>query len=196
VLLSQATRDQVAKELVAGAGLRELGRHRLKDLPRREELYQLVLPGLPADYPPLLTLDAWPGLRADLVVVALLATGLLAIVGLLLPATSSLARPVRRALTTQWRDARKPFAAITSALLSLVVVVTTLFVTKPPIFLRPAHLGYDFSYTYHAPTKRGGTVTIGLWGPLRTLAVFLVHDQLAFSRIGSGSVRWGSWGQP
>jgi peptide/nickel transport system substrate-binding protein len=60
----------------------------------------------------------------------------------------------------------------TSALLSLVVVVTTLFVTKPPIFLKPPHLGYDFSYAYHAPTRRGGTVTVGLWGGLQTLAVF------------------------
>jgi class 3 adenylate cyclase len=85
VLLSQATRDQVAKELIAGQGIRDLGRHRLKDLPRREEIYQLVLPGLPADYPPLKTLDAWPGLRADLVAVVLISAVLLAVLGLLLP---------------------------------------------------------------------------------------------------------------
>ncbi len=45
VLLSQATRDQAAKELVAGEGLRDLGKHRLKALPRREEIYQRWTPG-------------------------------------------------------------------------------------------------------------------------------------------------------
>jgi class 3 adenylate cyclase len=126
VLLSQATRDQVAKELVAGAGLRDLGKHRLKDLPRREEIYQLVLPGMPAEYPPLKTLDAWPGYRADLVAVVLISTVLLAAVGLAVPAlvvslpraiglgaaglavlllvSSAVVRPVRRVLAGQWRD--------------------------------------------------------------------------------------------
>jgi ABC-type transport system substrate-binding protein/class 3 adenylate cyclase len=190
VLLSRATRDQVAKELVVGEGLRDLGRHRLKDLPRREELYQLDLPGLPTEFPPLKTLDAWPGLRADLTVVTLVSVGLLAIVGLLLPliepafprwiglgaaglaalllVTSGVARPVRHALRTQWRDARKPFATLTSMLLSLVLVLTTLFITKPPIIIKPAP--YIFSYTYHAPTHIGGAITAGLATPLFTLA--------------------------
>src|SRR5215472_4691846 len=85
VLLSQATRDQVAKELIAGQGIRDLGKHRLKDLPRREEIYQLTLPGMPTSFPPLKTLDAWPGYRADLVSVLLLSAALLTLVGLLLP---------------------------------------------------------------------------------------------------------------
>src|SRR5215472_16044038 len=79
VLLSQATRDQVAKELVAGQGIRDLGKHRLKDLPRREEIYQLTLPGMPTSFPPLKTLDAWPGYRADLVSVLLLSAVLLVV---------------------------------------------------------------------------------------------------------------------
>jgi ABC-type transport system substrate-binding protein/class 3 adenylate cyclase len=191
VLLSQATRDQVAKELVAGAGLRDLGKHRLKDLPQREEIYQLVLPGMPTEYPPLKTLDAWPGLRADLMAVVFFSAVLLAVVGLLLPLlvpvfprviglgatglvglillTSLLARPVRRVLVSQWRDARKPFAAVTSSLLSLVVVLATLFVTRPVIFLKPPRLGYDFSYTYHAPTHTGGAVVVGVRNPMVTL---------------------------
>jgi ABC-type transport system substrate-binding protein len=190
VLLSQATRDQVAKELVAGAGLRDLGRHRLKGLARREEIYQLVLPGLPADYPPLKTLDAWPGYRADLSAVVFLSALLLATVGLLLPllvpvfpqaiglgaaslamlilVISLLIRPVRRVLVSQWRDARKPFATVTSALLSVVVVVTTLFVTKPPTIIGPPP--NPFTYTYHAPTHTGGTVTVGDWCSFQTLA--------------------------
>ena len=40
-------------------GLRDLGEHRLKDLSRPEHLHQLCIEGLPADFPPLRTLDAW-----------------------------------------------------------------------------------------------------------------------------------------
>ena len=43
-----------------GASLRDLGEHRLKDLQRPEHLFQVVLPDLPADFPPLRTLDAVP----------------------------------------------------------------------------------------------------------------------------------------
>jgi class 3 adenylate cyclase/ABC-type transport system substrate-binding protein len=185
VLLSQATRDQVAKELVEGQGVRDLGKHRLKDLPRREEIYQLTLPGLLTSFPPLRTLDAWPGYRADLVAVLLLSAALLGLVGLALPSlvpvfprvmglgalgvallilfATGLARPLRRWLVSEWRNARKPVASVISALLSLVVVTTTLFITKPAIVLPPAkHLGYDFSYTYHKPTHLGGKVTIAI----------------------------------
>jgi class 3 adenylate cyclase/ABC-type transport system substrate-binding protein len=207
VLLSQATRDQVAKELVAGQGIRDLGKHRLKDLPRREEIYQLILPGMPASFPPLKTLDAWPGYRADLVAVVLIGSVLLAAVGLLLPllvpafpwvigigaavlvalalVITLLARPVRRSLLSQWRDARKPFAATTSALLSVIVVVTTLFITKPTIFIGPKPLGYDFSYTYHAPTHRGGTVTVEFGGTLQGLT--------PYASMGTSEIFTGLW---
>lgn len=57
VLLSQATRDLGEAELPPGARLLDLGEHRLKDLQRPEHLYQLLLPDLPADFPPLRTLD-------------------------------------------------------------------------------------------------------------------------------------------
>jgi predicted ATPase/class 3 adenylate cyclase len=57
VLLSQTTRDLAAQRLPAGATLRAVGAHRLKDLQEPEPLYQLVLPDLPADFPPLKTLD-------------------------------------------------------------------------------------------------------------------------------------------
>jgi predicted ATPase/class 3 adenylate cyclase len=57
VLLSQTTRDLVEADLPEGAALRDLGAHRLKDLQRPEQLSQLVLPDLPADFPPLNALD-------------------------------------------------------------------------------------------------------------------------------------------
>jgi predicted ATPase/class 3 adenylate cyclase len=57
VLLSQATRELVEYSLPQGMTLRELGAHRLKDLQQPERLYQLLLPGLPSDFPPLKTLD-------------------------------------------------------------------------------------------------------------------------------------------
>jgi ABC-type transport system substrate-binding protein/class 3 adenylate cyclase/DNA-binding XRE family transcriptional regulator len=197
VVVSGALAEQVATfgyELPAGTRLRSLGKHRLQDVPHREELSQLVLPdlpGLPATYPPLRTLDAWPGLRADLTAMALMSAMLLVVVGLLLPlvvpvfpwaiglvmagltvlllVAAVLAQPLRQALMSQWREARKPVAAVTSVLLSLAVVATTLFLTKPPILVGPKPLGYDFSYISHAPTHRGGTVTVGLWFPLQTL---------------------------
>ena len=60
VLLSQTTRDLVEQELPDGATLLDLGEHRLKDLPRPERVYQLVVADLPSAFPPLRTLDASP----------------------------------------------------------------------------------------------------------------------------------------
>jgi predicted ATPase/class 3 adenylate cyclase len=54
VLLSQTTRDLV------DASVRDLGEHRLKDLSEPQPLYQLVVDGLPSDFPPLRTLEARP----------------------------------------------------------------------------------------------------------------------------------------
>src|SRR5438874_7084495 len=60
VLLSQATRDLVVHQLPTGVRLRDMGEHRLKDLQRPIHLFQLVIAGLPADFPSLKTLDAYP----------------------------------------------------------------------------------------------------------------------------------------
>jgi DNA-binding NarL/FixJ family response regulator/class 3 adenylate cyclase len=53
VLLSYATRELVEPELPADVGLGDHGEHRLKDLDRPEHLFQLVIEGLPAEFPPL-----------------------------------------------------------------------------------------------------------------------------------------------
>ncbi len=58
ILLSLAMERQVRCSLPAGARLRDMGERRLKDLIRPERVYELVVPGLPADFPPLKTLDA------------------------------------------------------------------------------------------------------------------------------------------
>jgi predicted ATPase/class 3 adenylate cyclase len=60
ILLSEATRGLAEHALPAGAALRDLGAHRLKDLQHAEHLYQLVLPDQPSDFPPLRSLDAHP----------------------------------------------------------------------------------------------------------------------------------------
>jgi predicted ATPase/class 3 adenylate cyclase len=60
VLLSQTTRALVAHTLPKGATLRDLGAHQLKDLQEPEPLFQVVLAGLPPDFPPLKALDAYP----------------------------------------------------------------------------------------------------------------------------------------
>jgi predicted ATPase/class 3 adenylate cyclase len=66
VLLSQTTYELVESELPAGVALRDLGEHRLKDLRRPKHLYQLVIAGLPADFPPLKSQAAAPHLPVQL----------------------------------------------------------------------------------------------------------------------------------
>lgn len=58
VLLSQRTRDLVSGELPEGVLLKDLGEHRLKDLREPKRVYQIVIQGLPADFPPIKSLDA------------------------------------------------------------------------------------------------------------------------------------------
>jgi predicted ATPase len=60
VLLSGATQELVQEALPAGAALRDLGLHRLRDLQRPERIFQLLHPELPADFPPLTSLDTLP----------------------------------------------------------------------------------------------------------------------------------------
>ena len=55
VLLSEVAADGAGMSLPAGAGLVDLGEHRLKDLGRPEHLFQVVHPDLPATFPPLVT---------------------------------------------------------------------------------------------------------------------------------------------
>jgi predicted ATPase/class 3 adenylate cyclase len=63
VLLSDATEALVRDHLPEGVALRDVGPRRLKDLQRPERLFQLVIAGLPSDFPPLKTLD---GQRSNL----------------------------------------------------------------------------------------------------------------------------------
>jgi class 3 adenylate cyclase len=59
VLLSRTTRDHVRNCLPEGASLRDLGSHRLKDLQQPEQVYHLLHPDLPSDFPPLRSLEAF-----------------------------------------------------------------------------------------------------------------------------------------
>ncbi|HTS15916.1 MAG TPA: adenylate/guanylate cyclase domain-containing protein, partial [Candidatus Sulfotelmatobacter sp.] len=60
VVLSEATSTLVAGALPAGTSLRDLGEHRLKDLSRPERISQLVIEGVPDEFPSLRTLDVTP----------------------------------------------------------------------------------------------------------------------------------------
>jgi predicted ATPase/class 3 adenylate cyclase len=60
VLLSDTTRVLVEGQLPDDVDLRDLGEHRLKDLERPERLWQLVIPGLQDEFPPIGSLDAVP----------------------------------------------------------------------------------------------------------------------------------------
>ena len=57
VLLSLSTQELVRDQLPLGAGLRDLGVRRLKDVLGPEHIFQLTAPELPASFPPLNTLD-------------------------------------------------------------------------------------------------------------------------------------------
>ncbi|HKY54616.1 MAG TPA: adenylate/guanylate cyclase domain-containing protein, partial [Anaerolineales bacterium] len=59
VLISLATEELVRDELPENVSLRDMGEKRLKDLIRSEHIYQLVISNLPADFPPLKTLDVY-----------------------------------------------------------------------------------------------------------------------------------------
>jgi predicted ATPase/class 3 adenylate cyclase/tetratricopeptide (TPR) repeat protein len=59
-LLSRAAYDLVHYNLPDGVALRDLGEHHLKDLTQAEYIFQLVVPDLPSDFPPLKSLDERP----------------------------------------------------------------------------------------------------------------------------------------
>jgi len=57
VLLSRSTAALIEDVLIGGLSLHDLGAHRLKGLLRPERIFQLIIPDLPADFPPLQSLD-------------------------------------------------------------------------------------------------------------------------------------------
>jgi predicted ATPase/class 3 adenylate cyclase len=59
IVLSRSSADLARETLPPDVTLRDLGERRLRDL-RPEPVYQLVAPDLPADFPPLKTLDRHP----------------------------------------------------------------------------------------------------------------------------------------
>ena len=61
IVASAVTADLVRDELAPDVTLVDLGEHRLRDLGRSEHILQLAHPGLPADFAPLRSLDAFPG---------------------------------------------------------------------------------------------------------------------------------------
>lgn len=58
IVLSDATRALLTRDVSDRFELRDLGEHRLKDLGRPERLFQVVADGLTADFPPLRSLQA------------------------------------------------------------------------------------------------------------------------------------------
>jgi predicted ATPase len=60
VLLSGATRELAHSDLPSGVSLSDLGSHRLKDLTEPEQVWQLTIQGLLAEFPPLKSLDTLP----------------------------------------------------------------------------------------------------------------------------------------
>jgi predicted ATPase/class 3 adenylate cyclase/DNA-binding NarL/FixJ family response regulator len=59
ILVSQTTADHARSELPPEFGLRDLGDHWFKELTQPERLFQIVVAGLPADFPPLESLGSY-----------------------------------------------------------------------------------------------------------------------------------------
>ena len=60
IVISDSTQSIAGSSLGPGLSLRDLGMHRLKDLARPERLFQLVVEGVPDQFPALRTLDSTP----------------------------------------------------------------------------------------------------------------------------------------
>lgn len=60
IVVSLTTEELVRDGLKGGVSLKDLGLHRLKDLSRPEQVFQVLHPELPEDFPPLRSLDALP----------------------------------------------------------------------------------------------------------------------------------------
>ncbi len=60
ILVSQTTAAVIQDRLPAQVSLLDLGEHRLKDLVRPERVFQVIVPDLPTDFPPLKSLGAFP----------------------------------------------------------------------------------------------------------------------------------------
>jgi predicted ATPase/class 3 adenylate cyclase/Tfp pilus assembly protein PilF len=59
-LLSAATKILAGNRIPEGITFRDLGEHRLKDLEKPEHLFQLVIPGVRSDFPPIRSLNNCP----------------------------------------------------------------------------------------------------------------------------------------
>lgn len=60
VLISHTSKELSCNELSEEIKLRDMGERRLKDLSQPEHIYQLVVPNLRVDFPPIKTLDVFP----------------------------------------------------------------------------------------------------------------------------------------
>ena len=63
VLLSETTTALILDELPEGVSLVDLGRHLLKDMSRPEHIRQLVIEGLPSEFPPLTSVEKLPAIE-------------------------------------------------------------------------------------------------------------------------------------
>jgi predicted ATPase/class 3 adenylate cyclase len=61
VLVTLSTEELLSDSLPDGVTLRDLGEHRLRDLSRPDRVFQISASGLREDFPPIRSLDAYPG---------------------------------------------------------------------------------------------------------------------------------------
>jgi len=58
ILISQSTWELVYNQMNQDINLLDLGQHWLKDIPQPEQIYQILAPGLPVEFPPLPTVSS------------------------------------------------------------------------------------------------------------------------------------------
>ncbi len=147
VVLSRTLRALLPDAALAPLELRSLGVHHLKDVPEKEELFQLAGKGLIADFPPLRTLDALPnnlpvqltrfvGREAEIGAVKrqLLGTRLLTLTGTGGTGKTRLSLRVAEEIAHDYRDGAwfVPLAAVTDPALVPSAIVASLGIAEVP----------------------------------------------------------------
>jgi predicted ATPase/class 3 adenylate cyclase len=145
IVLSRTLRALMPDAALAPMELRSLGVHSLKDVPEREELFQLVGEDLSTEFPPLRTLDAVPnnlpaqlttfvGREAEIVAAKrqLLGTRLLTLTGTGGTGKTRLALRVAEEIAHEYRDGAwfVPLAAVTDPALVPSAIVASLGIAE------------------------------------------------------------------
>ncbi len=181
VLLSATTQEHLLEELPNGVELRDLGKHRLKDIGQKESIAQCLAPDLPAVFPKLRTPpSAVPGAIAALVV---------AFIGLNIFAVASGGADLGLSLLSP-----------RTLLDSLTGMVVSLSVQRQTTLLLLAGLLFVATLVVIGLWWRGGRIRTGRFGlvtrlagrhvGLRTATFFVIATLVVLGAYGYQEYKW------